>query len=82
LNDAGGDFQQPQPQRRKLGFRQIALRWNGVSDAKHQPMGGGVQDKTHLIGERGAAGCAVGGELGFVRLDEVFRLSEEAVVNL
>jgi len=35
---------------------------------------GGVQNAADLVGERGAARGAVGGELGLVQRDEVFRL--------
>ena len=32
---------------------------DGVTDAQHQPIGGGVQDQAHLVGERVAATGAV-----------------------
>ncbi len=50
-----------------------------MAERKHQPVGGGVQDQAELVGERALAGGAVGGELGLVELDEVFRLSADAV---
>ena len=52
LDDAGGDLDQAQTQCRELGPRQVARRGNGVADSEHQPIGAGVQDETHLIGDR------------------------------
>ena len=40
---------------------------DGGADGEHQPVGGGVQDKSNLIGQRRAATGAVGGKLGLVR---------------
>ena len=44
-----------------------------------QSVGGGVQDETHLVGQRRTAGGAVGGELRLVQLDQVLRLPGRAV---
>ncbi len=52
---------------------------NDVADREHQPISGGVQDGADLIGERRAARCAVGAELGLVQLDEDLRLSARAI---
>lgn len=74
FDDARRDFQEPQPQRRKLRLRQIALFGNGVAHGQHQPIGGGVQNERDLIGDSRTAGRAVGCELGLVQLDEIFGL--------
>lgn len=79
LDHAGGDFQQPQAQRRELGLRQIARVRDRVANAEHQPIGGGVQDEANLIGARRAARGSIGGKLRLVQLDEVFRLSARAI---
>ena len=36
---------------------------NGITDGEQEPIGGGVQDEPHLVGERAAAAGAVGSEL-------------------
>ena len=55
---------------------------DGVAHGEHQPIGGGVQDEPHLVGERAAAAGAVGGELGLVQLDQVLGLAAGAVERL
>lgn len=55
LDYTRGDLQKPQPQRRELGFRQIARARDRVAHAEHQPIGGRVQDEANLIGERRTA---------------------------
>ena len=53
---------------------QVARRGNGgVADRKYQPIGAGVQDKAHLIGDWRATRCAIGGKLRFVQLDQSYR---------
>ncbi len=57
LDDAGGDFQETKTQRRELGSGQflgfeILGFGNGVAHGKHQPISGGVENETDLIGER------------------------------
>ena len=84
LNDAGSDFQQPQPDGGELGRCQIARLWDGVTNGEDEPIGGGVEDEANLIGERRAATGAVGGKLGLVQLDQVLGLAArtiEAVVD-
>src|SRR5713226_540827 len=49
------------------------------SGAVHTTVGGGMQDEPHLVGERAAAACAVGGELSLVQLDQVLGLTSGAV---
>ena len=63
LDDPGGDLEQPQAQGRELGPGEVADFRDGVADREHQPVGGRVQHEAHLVGERRAAGGAVGSEL-------------------
>ena len=79
LDDAGGDLDQAQAQCRELGPRQVARRGNGVADSEHQPIGAGVQDEAHLIGDWRATRCAIGGKLRFVQLDQVLGLTARAI---
>ena len=52
---------------------------DGVAHGEHQPVGAGVKDETHLVGGRGPADGAVGGELGLVHLDQVLGLAAGAI---
>src|SRR5271163_2210782 len=70
LDDAGGDFQQPEPDGGELGRCQIAWLRNGVANGEDEPIGGGVEDQADLVGERRAATGTVGGKLGLVQLDQ------------
>ena len=79
LDDAGGDLDQAQTQSGELGPRQVARSGNGVADSEHQPIGAGVQDEAHLIGDRRAARRAIGGELRLVQLDQVLGLTARAI---
>jgi hypothetical protein len=45
-----------------------------VTDGEDQPIRGGVQDQTHLIGEWTAAAGTIRGELSLVQLDQVLGL--------
>ena len=64
FDDAGADLQEPESDRGELGGGQLVSRGDGVAQAEHEPVGGGVQDEAHLVGQRRAAAGAVGGELG------------------
>ena len=64
---------------RELGPRQVARRGNGVADSEHQPIGAGVQDEAHLIGDRRPARRAIGGKLRLVQLDQVLGLTARAI---
>ena len=46
-----------------------------------QPVGAGVQEEPHLVGERRAATGAIGRKLGLVLLDQVLGLPAGAVVR-
>ena len=52
FNDAGGDLQQAQPQRRALRRGEVARPGDGVAHGQHQPVGGGVEHEAHLVGQR------------------------------
>src|SRR6202163_4783348 len=82
LDNPHAELQEPQADGGELGRGEHVGFWDGVSDGEHQPVGGGVQDEPHLIGERAAAAGAVGGELGLVQLDEILRLAAGAVERL
>ena len=58
-------------QRLRLGDR--------VAHHEHQPVGGGVQQQAHLIGQRRAATGPVGGKLALVQLDQVLGLTTRAI---
>ncbi len=73
LDDTGGDFQETKTQRRELGSGQFAGFGNGVAHDEHQPISGGVENETDLIGERRTAAGAIGGELCLMQLDFVCR---------
>jgi hypothetical protein len=69
-SDPGGGFpdshrhlEQAQPKRRELALGQRVRPGNGTLRRAHQPVGGGVQNQPHLVGQRRAATGPVGGEL-------------------
>ena len=73
ISTASGDLEQLEAQCGELGLGQVALFRNGVADGEHEPVCGGVENEADLVGERRAARRAIGGELSFVQLDEIFR---------
>ena len=79
LGDAGGDLQEPEPDRREFGLGESMCLGNGVAHGEDQPVGGGVQDEPHLVGSGSPAAGAVGGELGLVQLDQVLGLAAGAI---
>ena len=52
---------------------------DGVAQFQHQPIGGGVQNEPHLIGERRAAGGSIRRQLALVQLDQIFHLAARAI---
>jgi hypothetical protein len=63
--------------RRSVANSAAARAWywrDGLLDAPHQPVGGGVQDEAHLVGIGRAARGAIAGQLGLVALDQVLGL--------
>src|SRR6266550_28204 len=79
LDDTGGDFQETKTQRRELGSGQFPGFGNGVAHGKHQPISGGVENETDLIGECRTAAGAIGGELCLMQLDQVLGLAARAI---
>ena len=79
FDDPCGDLDQAQAQRRKFRAGEVAGLGDGLAQGEHQPIGRRVQREPHLIGDRGAAGRAVGGELGLVQLDQVLGLAARAI---
>ena len=59
----GAELEQPQAKGRELGFGERVRLGDGIAHGQHEPIGGGVQDEPHLVGERRTAAGAVGGEL-------------------
>jgi hypothetical protein len=54
------------PQGGELGGRERMRPGDGVAHHQQQPVGGGMQHETHLIGECRATTGAVGGKLALV----------------
>ena len=79
FDDAGGDLDQPGPQRRELGGSQRAGNRDRLAQLPHQPVGSGVEDEAHLVGVGRSARGAVAFQLGLVELDQVFGLTPGAV---
>ena len=69
--DAGANLEQPQPEDGELGLSERIGDRDGIAKAQHQPVGGGMEDEAHLVGDRSLARGAVGAELHFVHLDQV-----------
>ena len=65
LDDARADLQQLFAQGRELGDGERMGLGDGV--AQHHPIGGGVQNEPHLIGERRAAGGSIRRQLALVQ---------------
>jgi hypothetical protein len=53
-----------------------------IAHCQDQPIGSGVEDQAHLIGQRAATAGAVGGGLGLVRFDQILGLAAAAVEGL
>jgi len=66
----------------ELGGGKRSGFWDGLSEAPHQPVGGGMQDQPHLVGIGQAAGGAIAGKLRLVHLDEVLGLAASAVERI
>ncbi len=76
FDDAGTGLQQPQGC--ELGDRQCVRFWDGVAQREDQPVGGSMEDQSHLVCERRAAAGAVRRELALVPLDQVLGLAADA----
>ncbi len=77
--DAGTDLEEPYAQGGELGLGQSMGPRDGVADGEHQPVGGGVQDQAHLVGQRRAARGPVAFELSLLHLDQVLGLAAGTV---
>ncbi len=64
FDDAGADLEQPQPEGGELRPGERTGGRDGIAKAQHQPVGSGMEDEAHLVGNRALAGGAVGGERG------------------
>ena len=72
-------FKRRRRMRGELGVPQRIPTRDCSAQVEQQPVGGGVQDEPHLVGQRRAAAGAIGGELGLVLLDQVLGLPAGAV---
>ena len=79
FDDTGGDLDQPHPQGRELGVREIARFRDGVANGEHERASRRVQNKADLICDRGTAGRSIGSELRLVQLNEVLGLPARAM---
>ena len=65
--------------RGELGVPQRIPTRDRGAQVEQQPVGAGVQDEPHLVGQRRAATGAIGRELRLVLLDQVLGLPAGAV---
>ena len=79
LGDACGDLEEARAQGGELGVGERMRLVDGVAHRQHQPVGGGMQHETHLIGECRATTGPIGGKLALVQLDQVLGLAARAV---
>lgn len=52
FGDAGAELEKPEPQCSELGVAQMMGRGHRLAQGEHQPVCGGVQDETDLVGDR------------------------------
>ena len=55
LDDAGAELEEPEPQGGELGVAEVMGFGHRIADGEHQPIGGGMEDETDLVGDRRAA---------------------------
>src|ERR1700755_2563177 len=79
FDDAAGDLQETQTDGGELGVPQRIPTWDRRPQVEQPPVGTGVQDQSHLVGERRSATGAIGRQLRLVLLDEVLGLPAGAV---
>ena len=79
LDNAGGDLDEPEPQRVELRDAPHRTLWHRHAQAPHEPVGAGVQEQPELVGRGLGAGGAVGRQMRLPGLDVVFRLAAPAV---
>ncbi len=79
LGDPGGDLDEAERQGGEFGVTQLMGGGHAQAQFPHDPEGGGVEDETDLVRERGAAAGSIGGELCPVELDQGLGLAARAV---
>ena len=79
LDDAGAELEESEPQGGEFGVAEVMGCGNRVTDVEHQPIGGGMENQTDLVGDRRSAAGSIGGELSLVHLDQVLGLAAGAV---
>jgi hypothetical protein len=79
LDDAGGDLDQPQPERIELRNPPRGTPRHRSPQAPQEPVGTGVQEQPELVGGGLGTRSPVGGEVGFPGLDVVFRAAAPAI---
>lgn len=79
LDDAGGTFDQAQPEGVELGDPPGGAPRHQRPQAPEQPVGAGVEEQPELVGGGLGARGAIGSEMRFPGLDMVFRLTAPAV---
>src|SRR6266853_91977 len=82
FDDAGGDFDEAQPQSVELHDAPSRAFGHQPAHRPEEPVGTGVKEEAKLVGRSLMAGGAVGGEMVLPRLDMVFRLTARAVEPL
>src|ERR1700738_3131234 len=82
FDDAGGDFDEAQPQSVELHDAPSRAFGHQAAQRPEEPVGTGVKEEAKLVGRSLMAGGAVGGEMVLPRLDMVFRLTARAVEPL
>ena len=82
LDNPRAELQEAQAKGSELSSGEHVCLRDDISDGEHQPVGRGVSDQAHLVGERTAAAGAVGSELRLVQFNEVLGLAASAVERL
>jgi hypothetical protein len=70
FDDAGGEFQQAQPQGVELHDTPSGARRHQAAHRPQQPVGAGMQEQAELVGLGRVAGGSVGGEVVFPGLSQ------------
>ena len=79
LDNAGGDFDQAQPQGVELHDAPSRTFGHDAAHRPNEPISAGVQEQAKLVGLGRMAGSAIGGEVVLPRLDMVFGLATGAI---
>jgi len=79
FDDAGGEFDQAQPQGVELHDAPDRAFGHDAAHRPQQPIGAGVQEQAELVGFGLVAGGAVGGKVGLPGFDVVLGLTTRAV---